>query len=146
MKTSMLRAAPAALGLVYVSIGACRGPSQRTASQVPQSPVVVESSPDASLAISAPDAPTEKATAIDEAVARVLGDPVATDDAGANEAGGPPHQRGRWDGGCSVASSVEPLRRAGVGQPCKKNDDCTRGALCGFPGSAHCAARGTCLR
>ncbi len=115
-------------------------------SQAPQSSVEVESTLDASLALSAPGAPTENATSIDEAVARVLSDPAVADDAGTKETEGPSNPRGQWDGGSSEASFPEPPRRRRVGEPCNTGDDCGRGADCGFAEAAHCAARGICMR
>lgn len=146
MKDLILRAAPAALGLVFVSIGACRSPSQRTQSQAPQSSVEVGSTLDASFALSAPDAHTESSASFDDAVAPATSSPVVSDDAGAKETEGHSSQRGPGAGGRDGSSSVEPRRRTSIGHPCKTDDDCAPDGLCGFPGAAHCAARGTCLR
>ncbi len=108
---------------------------------MPQSSVEGESILDASLALSAPDTPSEKATPIDEAIARVLSAPGVADDAGAKEVEGPSNPQWTWDGGFP-----EPPRRRSVGEPCNVGDYCGRGADCGFPEAAHCAARGICVR
>jgi hypothetical protein len=146
MKDLILRAAPAALGLVFVSIDACRSPSQRASSQVPQSSVEGESTLDASFALRAPHAPTVNPASFDDALASAVRGPVVADDASAKEAGGPSNPRGQWDGGRSVASSVEPARQTSVGHPCETDEDCIPDGICAFPGAARCAARGTCFR